>query len=274
MSLPGVDSSTTSSDDALAAIDLEAFQPVLPSQVTFEDLFDAGLAERVAGFVPAVGQPIELVLGDLTDIADDVGRHRAERVHPPLHLPGDHAGELVLPLLEEGEERLVDALDQHHREQLVVVEVVVLVEDLLGRHPDDGSEALDHLEELVLVVEGAHHLPVERDLADQDVVGEDLAVSVEDPPAHRVEADISHLVLLGLHDELGADEDLEEVEAGEERGEERHDDHAEHRESDPRDVMSAHRRTPGRSTSRAHRMARTATCLLYTSDAADDLVSV
>ena len=77
---------------------------------------------------------------------------------------------------------------------------------------------------------GRELLTVDRHGVDDEVLGEDVALVVEDPPAHRRHRHDAVAVALGGDRELLAAGDLQEPEAHQEAAEEHQHDGADHRE--------------------------------------------
>ena len=204
-------------------VHLELGQPRGAAQVALVALLDAGLADRVTQPVAAPLPLLQLRVGDLTHVPEDVGGQRVVRVGPLGQGKGVDAGEVRPVLLDVDERVLAHPEGDRHRLVRRVLRVVDTPVQLLRAHAEEGGQA----------GQGALGAGSELGTADGDrqgdpVVDQGPAPPVEDAAPGRFLVDDADPVLVGPHLEGGRVHHLQVPEAGEQRGEERRDDHADH----------------------------------------------
>ena len=207
--------------DLLAVgVDDDLAVTVLAAEECVVGLLDAGAADDVAGIVGGVaGVIFEHLLGDLADVADEVGGEAVAGVEAALLVEGFELGELVFVGLDEG---------------LLVRGDVLFEWDglVLGRALEVAEGGLDLVEGEVEAGGDERDVgPVFGHLLAEDVAGggrvvvdDEAAFTVEDAAARGEDGNLADAVLFGGSAVVLRAEDLQVPEAGDEDGEDENDD--------------------------------------------------
>jgi hypothetical protein len=164
---------------------------------------------------------LELLLGDLTEVAQDVGADRAERVVANRELEDVHTREILRVLLHVQRDVLGHADDERHRGEDVIALQRIVQTALPAPRPGCPGARTAHQDALGVVAE---LLAVDREHEPKLVVHQLGPVDVADHPARRGHLDQTDRVVVGLAAELLGRQDLEEPQSGGERGEHHHDE--------------------------------------------------
>ncbi len=226
-------------DDAAVRVDLVDDLAPLAVQRGLVLELDTGAADILAAVrrVVAEGDVVGGVLfRDRPHVADDVGGERRIRVHPSVRLDHRDAGEVLAAFAEGDDDVLGDVLGDRQRTQC---REVAGVEPRLHLLDGDADPAGQAAEQGGAVGGAAHRHPVDGDVVDRLVAGEEPAVVVEDLPPLGGDQHGPRVALVDdLLQRLRLDS-LQEPQPGAEPGEQHHGNRSEHAE-------------PGRSLVRRH----------------------
>ena len=189
-------------------------QPLRSGQVALVIALDPRHADQVAGLV--VGEPgiLELLLGHLAEVPEDVRAHGPRRVLAHGHLQDVDAGEIGRVLLDVVRDAPGHVDRDRDRAEDVVAGVVQPRPELIGR----DIEELGQVEQDALGVV-AERLTIDRDDDARSVVDQRVAVRVVDHAARRGHLDQADRVVLRVLLVLLGGEHLEEPEPRRERRE-------------------------------------------------------
>ena len=122
-------------------VHLHASHPVGPAQDVVIGVLDPGLPDLVARDQALVARLVELLLGDLTDVAVDLGTERPVRVVAHVNPLNRHPRVGVLVLSQVVDEVVADvALERHRVGRDILGLLVELLADRLGGHPDHRAQ--------------------------------------------------------------------------------------------------------------------------------------
>jgi hypothetical protein len=210
-------------------IDGDASDARLAAKVQVVGRLHSGLADAVAGGVAVLGAGLELLLRDLTHVAEDLRGDPALVVPAQRDLVDLHAGEVVLVLEEVIDLGVRDVrADRDGREEVVLPRRQVALDAAVG-HVEEARDTTKRLLPLLgsELVQGGR--PELRHRA-RHVGHEHLAVPVEDGASRRGSAEGAHLVVARFVEVLLAGDDLERPEAEEEDAEDGDREDAEDRD--------------------------------------------
>jgi hypothetical protein len=180
--------------------------------------YDAAHAYQVARLVSRERRVLQLGLGDLPQVPEDVRRELAVRIRANRLLDDLDAREQVAVLLHVEGDPLGDAGGDRHR----LVDVVQLAVDPVRQHLGADAQDLRQVEQdLLQLVSGL--LSVHGHHEAHPVIHQDVAVRVQDPAAGGGHLDRAYRVRVGRRTVLLVGQHLEEPQPRGERSEhERH----------------------------------------------------
>ncbi len=201
------------------AVDDDVAGAVCAAEEGVVGLLDAGAADDVAGLVEGVAGVVEHLLGDLADVADEMGGEAVAGVEAALLVEGFEFGELVAMGGDEGLLVRGDVLLE--RDGLVLgasLEAAKSGLDLVGWEVEAGGDQRS-------IGVDVFDLVAEEIAGDGGIViDEKAAFAVEEAAARREDRNLADAIGLSEDAVVAGSEDLEALEAAEEDGEDERDD--------------------------------------------------
>jgi hypothetical protein len=201
------------------AVDDDVAAAVFAAEERVVGLLDAGAADDVAGRVEGVAWVVEHLLGDLSDVADEVGGEAVAGVEAALLVEGLELGKLVAVGGDEG--------------LLVGGDVLLQGDRLIFRgYLEAAKGGVDLLDGDVEAAGDERQIGVEVfDLLAEEITGdggvvvdEETAFAVEEFAAGSEDGDLADTIGFGEGTEAFGVEDLKTPEADEKHGEDKRDE--------------------------------------------------
>jgi hypothetical protein len=224
---------------AAERVDLDPRRAGASAQVAVVLVLDPILADDVAGLEAAIARLLQLLLGDLAGVAEQVGRQGPLRVAADEDPRNLDPWKLGLVLLQVVDELVRDVPLQRHGR--VAIEGQLLLHRLADPFQGEAGDVREpgQLRPPLLLL-GRELARVDLEGEAGAVADEHVAVAVDDVPTRRPDPHLTGAVVVGIGQVLVAGEHLQVPEAEEDHGEEGEREAAEH--GDPQGEARAHLR--------------------------------